>query len=160
MIIWRHFNRKKSLEFRTTIEYNGFQRQWACSGSAVPRGFPFSRLRLPLKLSKAYGNATENVKSACRKFQGSTITESCFSNNNRTSSIPYRSECPLLVFIPRVSISHQDSRQQVPTQKTWILQDYLPKTSNRIIVGRGGSLVDSSPFFQRVAGSNPVLAAT
>ena len=26
-------------------------------------------------------------------------------------------------------------------------------------VGRGGSLVDSTPFVQRVAGSNPALAA-
>ena len=29
-----------------------------------------------------------------------------------------------------------------------------------VIVGRGGSLVDSSPFARRVVGSNPALAVT
>ena len=32
--------------------------------------------------------------------------------------------------------------------------------TERILVGRGGSLVDSAPFVRRVAISNPTLAAT
>ena len=37
---------------------------------------------------------------------------------------------------------------------------YIIELSIEVFVGRGGSLVDSMPFVQRVVGSNPTLAAT